>query len=109
MLTIAPATEAATMTPRWRAGVVTPLTVTRYTPKARPKRPTMCSAFIRWSAAAIAATSIAAANVTQGHVSGVRQTGTTRDHAHEAAQAANTASNAASTVLSDWPGRRSNG
>src|SRR5688572_10082514 len=98
---MAPADAAATSTPRRRAGVVTPLTVSRKTPRPTPNRPTMFAAFARWAGAATAATNMTARNTTHGSVSDVRHTGVTRAHTSAASHAERTHKMAVSTLVTD--------
>src|SRR5229473_7166477 len=60
--TTTPTTADTMKTVRSLATVVMPLMVTRYTPKATPRRPAMCSALVRSAEAAAAATDTATRN-----------------------------------------------
>src|SRR4051812_20693873 len=108
-LTTAPATAAAMNAACTRAADVAALTAMTNTPKASVRRPTMCTALPRLSAAASAATADAAIQASHGRVSAVRTCATARARTHPAAKHARTSSSSASTVLNDCPGTRTSG
>src|SRR5437762_4888247 len=78
-------------------------------PNAAARRPVIWRAFVRETGDASEATSRAATSATQGTVSGVRHSGTTRVRRTTTAHAAKAASTAVSRLVIDWRGRRTSG